>query len=75
MVSINAWPNLYRRTCQADVSVWDECSNLAAATSGGFLTLVFDAAGEAIRPVSGVYSVRTIPQGYEMYACTSHQSL
>lgn len=61
MVFINAWPNLYRRTCHADVSVWDECSNLAAATSGGFLTLVIDAAGEAIRPVSGVYRVRTIP--------------
>lgn len=61
MVSINAWPNLYCRTCQADVSVWDECSNLAAATSGGFLTPVFDAAGEAIRPVSGVYWVRTFP--------------
>lgn len=61
MVSINALQNLYHHTCQADVSVWDESSNLAAATSGGFLTLVFDAAGEAIRPVSRVYCVHTFP--------------
>lgn len=61
MVSINALQNLYHHTCQADVSVWDESSNLAAATSGGFLILVFDAAGEAIRPVSRVYCVHTFP--------------
>lgn len=74
-VSINALQNLYHHTCQADVSVWDESSNLAAATSGGFLTLVFDAAGEAIRPVSRVYCVHTFPEDYETSVLTSHEHL
>lgn len=63
MVSINASQNL---PSGRRVHV-DESSNLAAASSGGFPTLVFDAAGEAIRLVSRVYLVRTFPQGYETY--------
>jgi len=36
---------------------------------------VFEAAGEAIRPVSRVYLVRTFPQGYETYVLTSRKRL